>query len=197
MHDKRFKPSEAHKLEDPERLNWLPPMAVLSLLKLSPGMHVADIGAGTGYFAIPIAKAIGPIGKVTAVDVEPEMLDKLRQKLCTDGAPQNLELVEGDANRTSLEDGRFDRVFLANIWHELDDHAAALREAARLLRPEGRLVILDWRPDVDRPPGPPIEHRISASQVVASLASHRWAVEDSSHIGRYSYLVKAFAPRVP
>lgn len=196
MHNKRFKPSEAHKLEDPERLKWLPPSEVLAHLALKPDMHVADIGAGTGYFAIPIAGTIVPHGTVFAVDAEPEMIQKLRQKLADPKSPKNIELFAGEATQTTLKDRSVDRVLMANLWHELDDHAAALCEAARLLRPDGRLVILDWRPDVDRPPGPPIEHRISAGQVVSFLASQGWAIEGSSHIGQYSFLVKALAPRV-
>lgn len=191
MQERRFKPSEAHRLEDPERLTWLPPAEILAGLTLNAGMDVADIGAGTGYFTLPIARVIAPLGQVFAVDVEPEMLQKLQQKLVSQHAPQNIVLVEGDATRTSLHDRSVDLVLMANLWHELDDYFGALREAGRILRSGGRMAILDWRPDVDRPPGPPLEHRVPLGQVSEFLNSNSWSVKTASNIGRYSYLVTA------
>jgi ubiquinone/menaquinone biosynthesis C-methylase UbiE len=191
MHDRRFKPSEVHKLEDPERLIWLPPSEVLTHLSLQPGMNIADVGAGTGFFAIPMARAVAPNGKVFAVDVEPEMLEKLKQKLTALDAPQNIEVVEGEASKTHLAGGCADLVLMANVWHEVDPppRAAVLREATRLLCSGGRLAILDWRSDVDRPPGPPLEHRIAGAQVSEFLRSRGWMVKHSSPVGRYSYLI--------
>ena len=81
MNDRVFKHTEAHKLEDPERLKWLPAAEILAHLRVAPGMKVADVGAGTGYFSIPIARAVGALGHVFAVDLQPEMLALLRGKL--------------------------------------------------------------------------------------------------------------------
>jgi ubiquinone/menaquinone biosynthesis C-methylase UbiE len=194
MNSRRFKPTEAHRLEDPERLKWLPPSEVLALLPLRPGLRVADIGAGTGYFALPIAREIGPSGKVWAVDVEPEMLARLKQKIESAGPLQNVELLEGEATNTRLPQGELDLLLMANLWHELDDPEGALGEANRLLCIGGRLAILDWRPDVDRPPGPPLEHRISPAEVNGFLESHGWSVERASQVGRYSYFLLAVSP---
>jgi ubiquinone/menaquinone biosynthesis C-methylase UbiE len=194
MNSRRFKPTEAHRLEDPDRLKWLPPSEVLALLSLTPDMRVADIGAGTGYFALPIAREIGLSGKVWAVDVEPEMLAKLKKKIESAGGLQNVELFEGEATKTSLPPGEMDLVLMANLWHELDDPEGALREAHRLLRNGGRLAILDWRPDVDRPPGPPLEHRIPPAAVKEFLESRGWSVERTSEVGRFSYFLLAIHP---
>src|SRR5689334_18193385 len=98
---KLFDPASAHKLEDPERLTWMPPDEVVALLGISRGIDVADIGAGTGYFALPIAVAAAP-GRVFAVDLQPEMLKLLDQKLGAPEAPDNIQLVEGDASATTL-----------------------------------------------------------------------------------------------
>ncbi|MBZ5534821.1 MAG: methyltransferase domain-containing protein [Acidobacteriia bacterium] len=195
MNSRRFKPTEAHRLEDPERLLWLPPSEVLSLLPLRSGMRVADIGAGTGYFTLPIAQEIGPSGKVWALDVEPEMLAKLKKKIESAGGFQNVELFEGEATNTRLPPGELDLLLMANLWHELDDPEGALREANRLLRIGGRLAILDWRPDVDRPPGPPLEHRIPPAEVKGFLESNKWSVERTSQVGRYSYFLLAVSPK--
>jgi ubiquinone/menaquinone biosynthesis C-methylase UbiE len=186
-----FDPASAHKLEDPERLTWLPPGEVLARLGLRSGETVADIGAGTGYFAIPIAREIGPSGKVVAVDAQAEMLALLRRKLDGPEAPRNIEAVEGDAVRTGLPDDGCDLVLLANLWHELPDGGAALREADRILRPGGRLAILDWRPDVEQPPGPPLDHRVTAEQVVHQLEHGGWSLHYRGDAGRYHYLLLA------
>jgi ubiquinone/menaquinone biosynthesis C-methylase UbiE len=191
MHHRRFKHTEAHKLEDPDRLNWLPPSEVVAMLGLKAGMQVADIGAGTGFFAIPIASRILPGGRVSAVDVEPEMLEKLRAKLAQSGAPDNIDLMEGESASTGLPDHTYDTVLLANVWHEIDDRPAALGEAGRILRPGGKIAILDWRPDVDRPPGPQIEHRISPEETVAELEREGWKHDTPQNVGPYSYLVVA------
>lgn len=185
---KLFDPASAHKLEDPERLTFMPAGEVIEHLSVKPGSDVADIGAGTGYFALPLAKAIAP-GKVYAVDVQPEMLKLLDQKLGAPGAPDNIHLVEGDAAATTLPDQSVDLALLANMWHEIDDHGPVLREMSRILRSGGSVAVLDWRPDVDRPPGPPLEHRIAAADVARTLEQDGWRVTKNEPVGTYSYLV--------
>ena len=191
MHDRVFDPSQVHKLEAPERLRWLPPGEVLGWLELRPGMTVADIGAGTGYFAIPLARAIGPTGRVWAVDLQPELLEMLQGKLAKPDAPANIVTLEGTASSTELADSSCDIALLANVWHELDDPATALAELARILKPGGRIAVLDWRPDVERPPGPPLEHRLSAREVQRFFEDHGKRVNAVRNVGQYSYLVLA------
>ncbi len=191
MNDRVFKHTHAHKLEDPERLKWLPPSEVFSRLHLIWGSRVADVGAGTGYFSIPIAKAVGDAGKVFAVDVQQEMLDKLRQKLDQPDSPQNISLHLGAATELPLDDGGVDLAFYANIWHELDDHDAALREAIRVTKSTGRIALLDWRSDQESPPGPPQEHRISAETIVSFLQTNGCHRVACYSVGQYSYIVTA------
>jgi ubiquinone/menaquinone biosynthesis C-methylase UbiE len=166
-------------------------MAVLKALHLKRGMTVADIGAGTGYFALPIAREVGDSGKVLAVDFQTEMLEHLRRKTSLESSPRNIELVNGQATVTKLRDSSVDLVFLANVWHELDDHAAVLTEAKRILRRSGHIVILDWRPDVPQPPGPPLEHRIAPKAAAATVQQEGWTLISKSDVGEYHYLVQA------
>jgi len=191
MGERLFKPQDAHKLEDPEREIWLPVADVIRALAIRPGMHVADVGAGTGYFAVPIARAVGVGGKVYAVDLQLEMLNKLREKLTEPDAPHNIELVRGEASGTTLPSRSVDVVFLANVWHEVEDPAAALQEAARILTPGGSLVLLDWRSDTSPPPGPPADHRLPAADVLQSLLENGWTTDGPAHIGHYSYFIGA------
>lgn len=194
MGDRLFKPQDAHKLEHPERQVWLPVADVIRSSAIRPGMHVADVGAGTGYFAIPMAQAVGPNGKVYAIDLQPEMLSLLREKIKQLDATRNINLAQGEASRTTLGPKCADAVLMANVWHELDDHEAALREAARILVPSGTLGLLDWRPDKNSPPGPPSDHRLPANDVVQFLAKHDWTTAPPVNIGLYSYFISARPP---
>lgn len=194
MGDRLFKPQDAHKLEDPERQVWLPVADVIRSSAIRPGMHVADIGVGTGYFAIPMAQAVAPDGNVYAIDLQLEMLNMLRGKLERPDAPPNIELVRGHASKTMLASKCADVVLIANVWHELDDHEAALQEAARILVPGGTLALLDWRPDKNSPPGPPSDHRLPANDVVQFLTKHDWTTAPPVNIGLYSYFISARPP---
>ncbi len=178
MGDRLFKPQNAHKLDDPERQVWLPVVDVIRAIAIRHGTHVADVGAGTGYFAIPVAQAVGPNGKIYAIDLQPDMLSLLREKIKQLDAPRNIDLVQGEASRTTLRPKCADVVLLANVWHELDDHEAALQEAARILVPGGTLALLDWRPDRNSPPGPSSDHRLPANDVVQFLNKHQQLIRE-------------------
>ncbi len=191
MNERTFHHTQAHKLDDPERLRWLPPDDVLGRLPLKKGITVADIGTGTGYFAIPIAQKIGGQGIVYAVDLQQEMLSLLRTKLSALPGPVNVKPVLGDALHTTLASGSCDIVFMSNLWHELDDYPEVLKETARILRPGGSLAILDWSPDFAPPPGPPTDHRIAMDQVRATVQTNGWTVATAGHVGAYSHFVLA------
>jgi ubiquinone/menaquinone biosynthesis C-methylase UbiE len=197
MSDRVFNHTHAHKLEDPERLKWMPTTEVLSRLHLAKGAHIADIGAGTGYFAIPMARAVGDAGHVLAIDLQPEMLQLLQQKLDEPDAPVNISPRRGSASKLPLEDRIVDLAFYANIWHELeeDDQDAALREAARVAVPGGKIAILDWRRDKQSPPGPPQDHRIAAETIMNLLQTNGCHRVACYNIGEFSYLVTAELPQ--
>lgn len=193
--ERTFRAGDAAKLDDPARRSYMSPDEAATALGLSPGMRVADVGAGTGYFSIPFARRAGPAGRIFAVDLQREMLQLLRGKLEILAERDGIELVEGTASDTHLPSASCDLAFLANIWHELDDRESVLGEAARILRAGGRIAILDWRPDVSNPPGPPAGHRVGPADVVSVLTRCQWTVDASTPFGSYSYLVIARPPR--
>lgn len=189
MQDRRFNPSLAHRLDDPARLLWLPPDEVIAMLRVQPGDLVADLGAGTGYFTLPLAHALGSKGKVWAVDAQTEMLSLLKEKLDLAGV-SNVELVCAEGDRTEIPDAACTLVFLANVWHEFEDRDAVLREAQRILSPGGRVAILDWRTDVEPVHGPPLAHRIAAADAVRDMRHAGFEQLASAEVGRYSWVVQ-------
>jgi ubiquinone/menaquinone biosynthesis C-methylase UbiE len=180
--------SLADRLDNPERLLWLPPATVLGGLPLHSGDSIADIGAGTGYFSLPLAEAAGPSGLVYAVDCQTEMLGRLKLKL-DQGGISNIRMVHADADSTGLPNASCNLVFMANVWHEFEDHYAVLLESKRILKAGGRISILDWRPDVEPEPGPPLHHRLSSSDTAEDLQSAGFLEVTPSNVGKYSWLV--------
>ncbi len=180
MHERR--------LEDPDRKNWLPPDEILAVLDLQPGWTIADIGAGTGYFALPMAAAVRSAGHVFAVDASPEMLVRLRERLVEAGLA-NVACFEAEAAATTLPPASCDCVLLANVWHEFDDHRAVLAEMRRILKPGGKIALLDWRHDVEPVHGPPIEHRISVESARESLAQAGFSAAAAARLLPFSWLL--------
>jgi SAM-dependent methyltransferase len=81
-------------------------------------------------------------------------------------------------------------VFLANVWHEFADRAVVFKESLRILNHHGRIAILDWRPDVEREAGPPLDHRLAASDAADRLLSSGLHQVACVNVGRYSWLVQ-------
>jgi ubiquinone/menaquinone biosynthesis C-methylase UbiE len=181
--------SLADRLDNPERLLWLPPATVLGGLPVQSGDSIADIGAGTGYFSLPLAQAAGPSGLVYAVDCQAEMLGRLELKL-DKGGISNIRVIHADADSTGLPNASCNLVFMANAWHEFEDHYAVLLESKRILKAGGRISILDWRPDVEPEPGPPLHHRLSSSDAAEDLQSAGFLEVTPSNVGKYSWLVQ-------
>jgi ubiquinone/menaquinone biosynthesis C-methylase UbiE len=193
-HERRFDPKSVHKLEAPERGMQFPVDAILDAAGVCAGairagaMNVADIGAGSGYFTLPMARRVAP-GKVYAVDPSTELLEVIRGKLAVDGAPENVELVVGEASDTGLAEGACDLIFLSAVWHEIDSPADALREFARIAAPRARLAIVDWSPGGIHPPGPPLAHRVARAEVERALRDGGWSVVKSEMVTEWTYLV--------
>jgi len=110
---------------------------------LKAGQRVLDLGTGTGSVAMRAAALVGPAGRVTGVDISPEMLALTRQRLVESGHP-NVDLREGRAEQLPANDGTFDAVLASLSLMYVIDRAAAAREMRRVLRPGGRFVAAVW-----------------------------------------------------
>lgn len=157
----RFNPKHIHKLDNPERLKLLPPSEILAPLAISGQDNVADIGCGPGFFTIPAAKLTS--GTVYAVDIEPQMLDALKEKAASADAA-NIRLVVSDAQHIELPDNAADKVFCALVLHEVGDLRQTLTELKRIIQPNGKLLILEWEKKTTES-GPPVEERLDKSEL--------------------------------
>lgn len=162
----KFHPEKAARLHAPERDRLQPWKPLVDLLPLDRIAAVADLGAGTGYFAIPLARALAGRGRVYALDVQPEMLAFLRERQREAGV-QNLEIVQVGEPALPFARASLDAVLLVNMLHEFADLPASLREVHRILRPGGMLVVSDWK-KAPTSEGPPLEERISEEDALAA-----------------------------
>ncbi len=162
----------------------------MAALALQTGRTVVDVGAGTGYLAIPLANTVGPNGMVYAVDAQEKMLEWIAAKIDKAGL-KNIVLVHAEASATTLPASSCDLYLTANVWHELEDREDVLSEAKRVLKPTGRIAILDWRPDVERVAGPSLDRRIAADDVQKESHESGFSNTETIHVGLYSWLVQA------
>ncbi|MEX1027099.1 MAG: methyltransferase domain-containing protein [Candidatus Paceibacterota bacterium] len=115
-------------------------------LGLQPGQHVADLGAGAGYYTLAAAELVGSGGKVFAIDVRKDMLEKIKST-ATDEGYSNVEVAWGNIeveNGTRLRSDSIDAVIIANTLFQIDDPAGMARETARILKPGGKVLVVDW-----------------------------------------------------
>lgn len=158
----KFDPKKVHKLDDPERRKVLPPEETLQLLGVRPGMTVVDLGCGSGYFSLPAARLVGEAGRVYGVDLYQELLDLCRQRAEEQGIG-NFVPVLAEEVRVPLPGGEADAVLAVNVLHEFEDLQSSLFEMRRLLKPEGRLLVVDWQ-KVEMEMGPPVHARIAPQE---------------------------------
>jgi ubiquinone/menaquinone biosynthesis C-methylase UbiE len=163
----RFDPSKLARLNDPERLVDLDPGLLLRAAGVQEATSVLEVGAGTGLFATAFARRL-PGSVVYAADVSPEMVEWMCGHLGAADLEQVTPLLS-DALALPLADDAIDLVTMINVHHEFDDARAALREARRVLRPGGVLLIADWRPE-PMPKGPPLEHRVAEETIREDVA---------------------------
>lgn len=169
-------PSVAFTHETGGSEHWLSPAKLIAELEVRAGMTVAEIGPGAGYYTLPLAREAGTAGFVYAVEWRTWLLDELRARLRAPEAPKNIRVIAGRPAATHLDPGSCDMAILAGIWHELENRHAALDEARRILKPEGRLALLDWAPGGLCPPGPPNEHRIPMQTALGAVERESWSL---------------------
>jgi SAM-dependent methyltransferase len=172
----RFENAEkwAKEFDNPERDAWQKPEEILDVLHLQHTSLVADIGAGTGYFSVRIAKRI-PEGKIFAADIEPDMVRYLGERARREHLI-NLVPVQASADAVNLPEP-VDVALVVDTYHHIGNRTQYFAKLKSSLRPGGRLVIVDFR--ADSPNGPPVRHRISLERVTQEFMAAGYALVDT------------------
>ena len=162
-------------LERSEREMEELPEAALDALDLKPGMTVADIGAGIGYFSLRMAKRVGPTGKVIAEDIQPEMLSRLLRR-SRKANVMNVKPVLGSETNPNLPKGEVDLAIMVDVYHELSHPQEMLRAIRVALKPDGRLVLLEYRKE---DPAIPIllEHKLSVKEAKSEVEAEGYVLD--------------------
>ncbi len=163
---RKFDPRSLNLLNDPERLGWENPDVIWKELGLTDPRVLVDIGAGTGFFAVPFARK-GPHITVHSCDLQDEMLGWLRDHIPAD-LRRRIIPVKMEERRVPLADGIADLVYMINLHHELEDRDAIMKECFRLLKSGGTVMAIDWKKG-ETPMGPPQEIRATEEEIIADL----------------------------
>ena len=153
-------------LERPEREREERTDLLIERLSLSPDDVVADIGAGTGYFSFPIARRV-PEGKVLAVDIQQEMLDMIEARK-SNGAPSNVETVLGTITDPKLPSSGVDLILIVDAYHEFSHPFEMGTAMADALKPEGKLILIEYRAEDRSVPIKPL-HKMSENQAIDEM----------------------------
>jgi ubiquinone/menaquinone biosynthesis C-methylase UbiE len=162
-------------LDRPEREAEEAPDKALDALGIRAGMTVADVGAGTGYMTLRMARRIGSSGKAYAEDLQPEMLEKLRAKAQREKIA-NVETVLGTESSPKLPAGQMDLVLLVDVYHEFSQPQAMLQGIRESLKPDGRLVLLEYRKEDPKVPIR-LEHKMSVAEVKTEVEAEGYKLD--------------------
>jgi ubiquinone/menaquinone biosynthesis C-methylase UbiE len=162
-------------LERPEREQEEAPSRAVEALDLKPGMVVADIGAGSGYYTSRLARKVLPGGRVIATDIQPGMIELLERRITAEGL-SNVTTVLGAMDDPRLPPASVDLAIMVDVYHELQQPQLFLQRLKGAFRPGGRLVLLEFRKEDPRIPILEV-HKMSVAEVKAELEAEGFAIE--------------------
>lgn len=166
---------------------FLKPEDAIESWDLRPGDKVADFGCGSGFFVVPIAQRVGQKGTVYALDVRQEALDATLTKIRlfklsnVDLVRANLEAPRG----SGLKDESVDKVIMTNVLFQVEDHSAILKEAFRILKPGGSVLIIEW--DEGKTSGPVLPRQINRKETETMLVDIGFILQKDFYAGSHHY----------
>lgn len=168
--------------------SFLDPNRIVASFGLEKGEHVADFGAGHGFFAIPMARAVGGDGAVYAIDVQKSVLDVIRSRARAEHL-LNIQPVWADVEQPAgsrIKDRYIDFVLIANILFQAENKEAVIREAHRILREGGRLAVIEWN-EAPAPLGPPLVLRVKKNAAVELCRGAGFSNSEEFDAGSHHY----------
>lgn len=185
----KFNPINKKKLDNPERRQILPPDTVLQKLGLKEDDDMADIGCGIGYFTFPASEIIDSKNNIYAIDISEEMLIEVEKESKEKGI-ENISLIKSTEYDLKLEDEKVSFALMVNVLHETDDKICMLKEIYRILKPSGRIAIVDFEKKQTQS-GPPLEHRISKNEAMGLLKEAGFEFEKEEQFADIFYGIVA------
>jgi ubiquinone/menaquinone biosynthesis C-methylase UbiE len=179
-------------LENPERDGWQKPDEVVAAMALQPGQSVADIGAGTGYFSVRFAQAVGPEGKVFAVDIDEGLVKHLGER-ARESHLANLEPVLATPSDPNLPARSVDSIFICDVLHHIGDRADYYPKLAAALKAGGRLVIVDFHKR-ELPVGPGPEMKLDKDLVIGEISQAGFRLTREFDFLPYQYFLVFESP---
>ena len=174
-------------LERPEREDEEAPSKALDALDLKPGMSVADIGAGSGYYASRIAKRIGPTGRVYATDIQQGMIDILERRIKNEGLT-NVTTILGGMDDPRLPPASIDLAIMVDVYHELQQPQLFLQRLKPAFKPNGRLVLLEYRKE--DPKVPILEvHKMSVAEVKQEMEAEGFRLDQVIDVLPWQHII--------
>lgn len=173
-------------LEDPQRDVYQKPNEVVAALALKPGEIIADIGAGSGYFALRLAPHVGANGHVYAVDVSPDMIRRMNQRI-REAKLFNVSTILA-APDDPLLPRPVNRFLFVNVWHHIHDRPAYLGLMKRLLEPGGQIVMIDFHKK-ELPVGPPAAMKIAREDLIAEMKKGGFTIAREHTMLPYQYFL--------
>ncbi|MEL7304650.1 MAG: methyltransferase domain-containing protein [Myxococcota bacterium] len=168
--DHKFEKPEkfAERWNDASRDAWQKPEEIVAAAEIEAGDAVADLGSGTGYLLGPLRDAVGDDGQVFAIDVEPAMVEYLRGEIEAK-AWSNVVAHQSSHDDPKLGPASLDAIVTLNTWHHIEGREPYAKLLTSALKPDGRLVIVDFIAEPTEGDGPPLQMRLKASDVVDEL----------------------------
>jgi len=174
-------------LESPERTAEQKPDEVIAALALKQGETVADIGAGSGFFAFRFAPHVGNGGRVYAVDINPDMILYMNRQI-RDKKLTNVVTVLSAPDDPLLADGSINRFFICNTWHHVPGRPEYIKLMKRMLKPGGQIIVLDYKKE-QLPVGPPPEMKMAREEVLSEMTSSGFKLAQEHSFLPYQYFL--------
>jgi len=178
-------------LEDPKRDAYQKPHEVLMALGLKEGETVADVGAGSGYFAFRFAHHVGANGRVYAVDINPDMIVHLNRKI-RDLGLKNVTTILSAPDDPLLPDASVDRFFICDVWHHIDNQPKYLALMKKMLKAGGQVVMVDFQKK-ELPVGPPLGMKIAREDLIRQMETNGFRLAKEHTFLPYQYFL-VFTP---
>ena len=169
-------------------MSFADPASNIVQLDIKPGTTVVDFGAGTGFYSLAAARAVGSHGKVYAVEVQKDLLDRLKNTASREGL-HNIEVVWGDIEKsggTRLRGTSVDYVIISNVLFQASDRSSTVAEAKRILKQGGRVLLVEWS-DSGSVSGPDPRHLIKADEAQTIFEQEGFSVEKQIEAGEHHY----------